>query len=159
MQRFRDFEDAFGVVIRSGWIRNDISMTIGKKRTLITYSAALAAPIALLAVTTMIEVLDLRWEGRQFRFRYPHPADEPEEGRKVRAVRRDYRKPERLARRRLLPSALLEQAEREEWGPGRLQDACGMDLASIEARVREWQSGRPRVVLLDAFNLDGPIPF
>jgi hypothetical protein len=159
MQLFKDYEDEHGVVIRPGWILNDVSLTITRKRRLITYRSDLAQPIALRAVVTMIEVLRLAWEGTRFRFRYPLPDDDRELAEATARNRRDYRHAERLAIRRLVPDALIAQADREEWEPWQLAEACGLDELTCARRVREWRASRERVVSIAAFAWDGPIPF
>ena len=146
MQRFRIYEGEFGITIQPGWIKSDAVLTINRKRTLITYRRDLRDSDpgrALLAVTTLIEVLGLEWEGRQFRVRFPLPDDERETAEATARARRDYRKPERLALRRLLPDQLLEEAELREWSMWDLADLSGLDEETC--RRRESGSTNPRV--------------
>lgn len=156
---FRRYEDENGMIIRPGWIKNDAVLTLSPARALITYRSDLAKPTALLAVVTLLEVMTLRWPGYQFRLRYPLPSDDYAMAEAVSRRRRDYRQAERLAIRRLLPDGLLEQADREEWEPWQLAEACGLDEMTCARRVREWRASRERVVSIAAFAWDGPIPF
>lgn len=165
MQRFRYFEAEYGVDIRPGWIKSDAVLTVNRKRTLITYRRDLldSAPArALLAVATLIEVLGLDWEGRQFRVRFPLPDDSPETTEATACARRDYRRPERLAIRRLLPDDLLEEAERKDWPMWEIAEMSGLDEETCLRRVREWQESRRRIVHIAAYRnveLGDAIPF
>lgn len=160
MQQFRDYEDTTGAIIRPGWIVNDVCMTIGRARTTITYSAGLSPQVALLAVTMMIEILELGWAGSRFLVRYPLPDDGAATKRAASRERRDYRIPERRARRRLIPDWMLERAAREAWEPWMLEEESGLDGESCRKREAEWREGRAGIIWIgECVSLDGPIPF
>lgn len=163
MQLLRDYEDEYGVTIRPNWIEHDVFMTVGAKRTVISYRHRLAQAQVVLGVTTLLEVIGLRWPGMRFGFRYPLRSDSLDEKDATARTRRDYRVPERLAIRRLIPDSLLEVAEREEWELWQLAEACGLDEFTCAGRVRMWQEARQPIVNIVTFaaavDLDGPIPF
>jgi hypothetical protein len=164
VSRFDDLSIQHGFVIRSAWIEHDVHLTIRPGgRVIITYCSSLSHAYARLAVETMVEVVDLvrwgRWEGSRFGFRYPLADDSADLGERSRKGRRDYRIPERRARRRLIPDALLDQAERECWDWWMLIEATDLNDDICHARWREWKAERPGIIYLPLGDLDGAIPF
>lgn len=148
MRWIRDLEESCGLVIRAGWLANDVSLTIGHKRSVLTYGHKLEEdePLLRLGLYMMIGVLRLKWDGTRFRFRFPLPDDSAEMSAKTARGRRDYRIVERWARRELIPDSLLERASLEEWDNWRLMEASGLDAESCRKRVSEWRANRKGLI-------------
>lgn len=119
MNRFELLFIKYNVDLRSTWLANDVAMTKNPTGTVvITYCKRLSMQEAVVGVAMMLGVLEMRWQGSQFRFRFPIPSDPLPLKTRARQARRDYRQAMRWASRYLIPERMLKDLEsegREPW--------------------------------------------
>lgn len=140
--------NAHNVDVRSAWLANSVSATRQGGRWgeewLLNVDASLSKPEALMGVAMMLQVAELGWKGKRFRFRFGRPSDDPEVRRRSIKARQEYWEARYHARRLLITEEMLLRWEREETDVRTAAEEAGVTLEDLLHRVREWRRSRHR---------------
>ncbi|MDA8220045.1 MAG: hypothetical protein M0Z94_20780 [Dehalococcoidales bacterium] len=120
MRRFELLQIRHNVEITPGKIKNSVALTRHPGEAVVTYSPALPANQRNVGVAMMFGVLEKRWSGTYFLFRFPEEGDPDQLIRALVQARRDYRPVFRWAAELLITDRMLREIEREERSPWEL---------------------------------------
>lgn len=143
MNRFDLLLTKHNVNLRSRWMSNDLSLTrFPTGNAALTYCKRLTRPEAVVGMAMMLGVLEMGWEGSQFRFRFPLPEDsEILQYKSRRKVRRDYRLACKWAANFLITDRMLADLRRDGKEP--------WELCETECVTPEIVACRMGVILPD----------
>lgn len=136
MNRFELLFIKYNVDLRSTSLSNDVAMTRNPTGTVVlTYSDRLSKAEAVVGVAMMLGVLEMSWEGSQFRFRFPVQDDPLPLRLRSRRARRDYRQAFKWAARYLIPDRMLDDLRREGREPWELCEREGVTPELVGLRL------------------------
>ncbi len=113
VDRFRLLEAKHNVDIRPGKISNSVALTRSPGHAILSFSGALALPERMVGIAMMLGVLEKKWPGSRYLYRFPSDLDSLALARSLSGARQDYRPVFRWAADFLITDGMLKDFERQ----------------------------------------------